>query len=160
VGSSFFHTHHPCIESSQRSGQSRGDSARHDRCRAGDPRQQGRCHHGVGPLSSRITADAIAAASREREAPSFLAIDTSEAIAQRYPVYESTEIPAGAFGGAPPRPAEAVETIGVSHYIVAHRSLGESAVGEFARLLFGARQALSTDVPAASRTSNHKTGAM
>jgi TRAP-type uncharacterized transport system substrate-binding protein len=105
----------------------------------------------VGPLSSRITADVIAAASREREAPSFLAIDTSEAIAQRYPVYESTEIPAGAFGGAPPRPAEAVETIGVSHYIVAHRSLGESAVGEFARLLFVARQALSTDVPAVSK---------
>src|SRR5262245_41089262 len=105
----------------------------------------------VGPLSSRITADAIAAAARDKEAPSFLAIDASEAIAQRYPVYESTEIPAGAFGGAPQRPAEAVETIGVSHYIVAHRALDESVVGDFTRLLFGARQVLSSDLPAVAK---------
>src|SRR5262245_7522512 len=83
----------------------------------------------VGPISSRITADAVAAAAREHEPPTFLAIDASEAIVQRFPVYESTEIPAGVFGGAPQRPAEAVETIGVSHYIVARRTLDESTVG-------------------------------
>src|SRR5262245_48180480 len=105
----------------------------------------------VGPLSSRITADAVAAAARDQEAPSFLAIDASEAIVQRFPVYESTEIPAGAFGGAPQRPAEAVETIGVSHYIVARRTLDESTVGDFARLLFGARQVLSNDLPSVAK---------
>src|SRR5262245_55824911 len=105
----------------------------------------------VGPISSRITADAVAAAAREHEPPSFLAIDASEAIVQRFPVYESTEIPAGVFGGAPQRPAEAVETIGVSHYIVARRSLDESTVGEFARLLFGARQVLSNDLPSVAK---------
>src|SRR5262245_6609490 len=105
----------------------------------------------VGPSSSRITADAVAAAAREHEPPSFLAIDASEAIVQRFPVYESTEIPAGVFGGAPQRPAEAVETIGVSHYIVARRSLDESTVGEFARLLFGARQVLSNDLPSVAK---------
>jgi len=101
----------------------------------------------VGPISSRITVDAVAAAAREHEAPSFLAIDASEAIVQRYPVYESTEIPAGAFGGAPQRPAEAVETIGVSHYIMARRALDETTVGDFTRLLFGARQVLASDFP-------------
>ena len=105
----------------------------------------------VGPISSRITADAVAAAAREHEPPSFLAIDASEAIVQRFPVYESTEIPAGAFGGAPQRPAEAVETIGVSHYIVARRTLDESTVGDFARLLFGARQVLSNDLPSVAK---------
>ena len=105
----------------------------------------------VGPLSSRITADAIAAPTSDKEAPSFLAIDASEAIAHRYPVYESTEIPAGTFGGNPQRPAEAVETIGVSHYIVARRSLDESIVAEFTRLLFGARQVLSSDLPAVAK---------
>jgi len=105
----------------------------------------------VGPISSRITADAVAAAAREHEPPTFLAIDASEAIVQRFPVYESTEIPAGVFGGAPQRPAEAVETIGVSHYIVARRTLDESTVGDFARLLFGARQVLSNDLPSVAK---------
>lgn len=105
----------------------------------------------VGPIGSRITADAVAAASRDKEAPTFLAIDASEAIVQRFPVYESTEIPAGAFGGAPQRPPEAVETIGFSHYILARRTLDESTVGEFTRLLFGARQVLAAETPAAAK---------
>ena len=67
----------------------------------------------VGPVGSPITADAIAAATRGKEAPTFIAIDASEAIAEREPVYESGEIKAGAFGGSPQRPEEDVETIEV-----------------------------------------------
>jgi len=102
----------------------------------------------VGPLSSRISADAVAAAGRDMEPPSFLAIDASEAIAQRYPVFESTEIPAGVFGGAPQRPPEAVETIGVTHYILARRTLDDATVGELTRLILGARQTLAGEMPA------------
>jgi TRAP-type uncharacterized transport system substrate-binding protein len=101
----------------------------------------------VGPVGSRITADAVAAISHEKEPPTFLAIDASEAIVQRNPVYESIEIPAGAFGGAPQRPPEAVETIGFSHYIVARKTLDETTVGDLARLLFTARQTLAGDIP-------------
>src|SRR5262249_23561057 len=43
---------------------------------------------------------------------------------------------------------EAVETIGFSHYIVARRTLDEAVVGDLARLLYGARQTLSNDLPA------------
>jgi hypothetical protein len=50
----------------------------------------------VGPVGSPITADAIAAATRGKEAPTFLAINAAEAIAAREPVYESKEIKAGA----------------------------------------------------------------
>ena len=39
----------------------------------------------VGPVGSTITADAIAAATRGKEAPTFLAIDAAEAIAEREP---------------------------------------------------------------------------
>ena len=42
----------------------------------------------VGPVGSPITADAIAAATRGKEAPTFLPIDAAEAIAEREPVYE------------------------------------------------------------------------
>jgi TRAP-type uncharacterized transport system substrate-binding protein len=105
----------------------------------------------VGPVSSPITADAIAAATRDKEPPKFIALTAAEAIAERNPIYESTEIKAGAFGGSPPRPEESVETIGVNHYIVARRHLDEQTVADFTKHLFAIRQALSAELPAAAK---------
>ncbi|MBZ4317325.1 hypothetical protein LAM21_23205, partial [Mycobacterium tuberculosis] len=42
----------------------------------------------VGPLNSKITADAIAATTKGRNEPTFLSVETADAIAQKYPVYE------------------------------------------------------------------------
>lgn len=103
----------------------------------------------IGPVGSKITAEAVAAISHGKEPPTFLEVSSSEAIKQQKPVYESTEIPAGVFGGA--RPAEAVETIGFAHYIVAHRSMDEKVAGDFTRWLFAAKQALGGDIPAFTR---------
>ena len=103
----------------------------------------------VGPAGSKLLAEAAAAVSRGKDAPTFLEIGSSEAIQKQKPVYEATEIPAGLFAGA--RPAEAVETIGVAHYIVAHRSIDEKVAGDFTRWLFAAKQALGGDFPAFSR---------
>ena len=105
----------------------------------------------LGPVSSPITADAIAAATRDKEPPTFLAIDAAEAIAERNPVYEATEIKAGAFGGSPPRPEESVDTIGVNHYIVARRKLSEDTVADFTRHLFSIRQSLATEMTSAAK---------
>jgi TRAP-type uncharacterized transport system substrate-binding protein len=100
----------------------------------------------IGPVGSKITAEAVAAISHGKEPPTFLEISSSEAIKQQKPVYESTEIPAGVFGGS--RPAEAVETIGSAHYIVANRTMDEKVAGDFTRWLFAAKQALGGDIPA------------
>jgi len=100
----------------------------------------------VGPVSSSITAAAIAAATRGKEGPTFLSIGAAEAIAQRHPIYEATEIKAGAFGGAPPKPEEDIDTISVSHYIVARKVLNEQTVGDFTRLLFSIRQSLVAEL--------------
>lgn len=98
----------------------------------------------VGPISSKVTTEAIAAAASRGKGPvKFLEIGSSEAIEQQNPAYESTEIQAGAFGVS--RPAENVETVGVSHYIVAHRNLDEKVAGDFTRLLFAAKQTLADD---------------
>lgn len=98
----------------------------------------------VGPISSKVTTEAIAAAaSRGKDPVKFLEIGSSESIEQQNPVYESSEIQAGAFGVS--KPAETVETIGVSHYIVAHRNLDEKVAGDFTRLLFAAKQTLADD---------------
>ena len=103
----------------------------------------------VGPLSSRITTDAIAALAAitpNRKSPTFLSIGSSEAIAERFPAYESSEIAKGAFGGSPSRPAEEIETVMVSHYIVAANSANEAAIGELARLLLSSRQTLHSEL--------------
>jgi TRAP transporter TAXI family solute receptor len=104
----------------------------------------------AGPVNSKITADAIAASSRDG-APTFLAIDSAEAIAQNHAAYESAEIPAGAFGGSPPRPDDDVKTISFSHLIVARKNLSEITVAAFTRQLFAIRQALMTDFPLAAK---------
>jgi hypothetical protein len=91
--------------------------------------------------------DVVAAASTPKEAPTFLAIGESEAIERRFPNYESTEIVANSFGSSPPKPPDAVETIGFVHYIVARGALSEDTIAEFAQQLYTARQTLSADLP-------------
>src|SRR5207245_5460757 len=44
----------------------------------------------AGPVNSKITADAIAASTRDGGTPTFLAIGSAEAIAQNHPAYESS----------------------------------------------------------------------
>ena len=112
----------------------------------------------VGPVGSRITADAILAATRGKEPPNFLTIGAAEAIAERNPIYESTEILAGAFGGSPPQPEESLDTISVSHFIVAHKTLSEQTIGELARLLYSVRQTVAAEVPAAAKIEAPETG--
>jgi TRAP transporter TAXI family solute receptor len=104
----------------------------------------------VGPLDSKITAEAITATARERGEPKFLPIDVSEAIASKHPLYESEEIPGSIFSSSPARPDDKIETVSVNHLIVARRALSETAVGGFIRQLFGARQALARELPGAA----------
>jgi TRAP transporter TAXI family solute receptor len=105
----------------------------------------------AGPVNSKITADAIAASTRDGGTPKFLAIDAAEAIAQNHPVYEASEIPAGAFGGSPARPDDEVKTISFSHHIVARRGLSDSAIAAFTRQLFAARRAVMAEFPLAAK---------
>jgi TRAP transporter TAXI family solute receptor len=105
----------------------------------------------AGPVNSKITADAIAASTRDGGTPTFLAIDSAEAIAQNHPMYEAAEIPAGAFGGAPAKPDDEVKTISFSHHIVARKGLSDTTVAAFTRQLFAIRQAVMTEFPLAAK---------
>ncbi|MBB4380614.1 TAXI family TRAP transporter solute-binding subunit [Bradyrhizobium sp. SBR1B] len=104
----------------------------------------------VGPLDSKITSDAVAATARLRGEPRFLAIETSEAIALKHPRYESEEIPPSVFKPDPAWPGDKVETVSVSHLIVARKSLPETTVAAFFRQLFAVRQAIARQVPGAA----------
>src|SRR5712691_8119101 len=105
----------------------------------------------AGPVNSKITADAITASTREGGTPTFLAIDSAEVIAQNHPMYESSEIPAGAFGGSPGRPDEEVKTISFAHHIVARKGLSDSTVAVFTRQLFAIRQTVMAEFPLAAK---------
>ena len=105
----------------------------------------------AGPINSKITADAITASTREGGTPTFLAIDSAEAIAQNHPMYESSDIPAGAFGGSPGRPDEEVKTISFAHHIVARKGLSDSTVAVFTRQLFAIRQTVMAEFPLAAK---------
>ncbi|WP_029583897.1 TAXI family TRAP transporter solute-binding subunit [Bradyrhizobium sp. URHD0069] len=114
-------------------------------------KQKADAYLAAGPVNSKITADAITASTRDGGTPTFLAIDSAEAIAQNHPAYEASEIPAGAFGGSPGKPEEEVKTISFSHHIVARKGLSESIVAAFTRQLFAIRQQVMTDFPLAAK---------
>jgi TRAP transporter TAXI family solute receptor len=105
----------------------------------------------AGPINSKITADAINASMHDGGTPTFLAIDSAEAIAQNHPSYDASDIPAGAFGGSPARPDDEVKTIGFSHHIVARKGLADSTVAAFTRQLFAIRQQLMAEFPVAAK---------
>ena len=71
----------------------------------------------AGPLTGKTITDVAQAASSAKEGPTFLAIGESEAIERRFPNYEAVEIVANSFGSSPPKPPEAVDTIGFMQYV-------------------------------------------
>ena len=105
----------------------------------------------AGPINSKIIAEAIAASAHDGGTPTFLAIDSAEAIAQNHPVYEAAEIPAGAFGGSPDRPDDEIKTISFSHHIVARKDLSDTTIAAFTRQLFAIRQSVMSELPQAAK---------
>jgi TRAP transporter TAXI family solute receptor len=105
----------------------------------------------AGPINSKITTDAIAASTRDGGTPTFLAIDSAEAIAQNHPVYEASEIPAGSFGGSPDRPDDEIKTISFAHHIVARKDISDTTIAAFTRQLFAIRQAVMAEFPLAAK---------
>jgi TRAP transporter TAXI family solute receptor len=79
--------------------------------------------------------------------PRFIPVREADAIAARHRMIETGEIVRGAFGGDPPRPAEALPTISVTHRIVASQSLSDSLVGDLTRELLNQRAVLAPAVP-------------
>ncbi|MGB3867032.1 MAG: TAXI family TRAP transporter solute-binding subunit, partial [Xanthobacteraceae bacterium] len=105
----------------------------------------------AGPIGGRLISETIAAVVRGGGAPAFLPIDAAGAIAQNHPVYEAADIPAGVFGGAPPRPDTGIKTISFAHHLVARDSLSETTVAALTRQLFAVRQDMMTDFPLAAK---------
>lgn len=102
------------------------------------------------PAGERVRAAIAAATTVFGASPRFLPIAEADALAGRIPALEELEIPRGAFGGNPPRPPEAFETLATTHRLVARADLDENDVSELTRLLFKLRPALVAVSPSAN----------
>jgi ABC-type taurine transport system substrate-binding protein len=101
----------------------------------------------VGPLTGQLMAESVAAASFNKKGPTFIEVDQAEAIAKRVPAYASVEIDEGIFGGSPKIPAKKVTTLTFPQYLVARKTLSETTIEEFSKLLYNSRQFLAHDLP-------------
>lgn len=97
----------------------------------------------VGPPNAEFTADVVTAVAKASGSAKFIPISESKAIAQRTHTLEATEIVRGAFGGDPPRPAEPVETVGVTVRLLARASLQDSIAAEVTRRVFAERLSIA-----------------
>ena len=97
----------------------------------------------AGPTTGHAIAAAVAAATQDGQAPSFIAIDQAEGIAKRNPDFDSVDIDAGTFGGNPPVPDDGLKGLSFSNYLVARKSLNHDEIAALARLIFTTRQSLA-----------------
>jgi hypothetical protein len=75
----------------------------------------------------------------------------------KHPRYESEEIPPSIFNANPAWPDDKVETVSVSHLIVARKALSETTVSAFYRQQFALRQAIARQVPGAAQITKPDT---
>lgn len=105
----------------------------------------------VGPTSdAEVAAIVREAASASGGAMTFIAVPQAEAISQRSAMFETSEIVAGAFGGRPPRPAEAIRTVGNTHRLVGRGDLDAGDVAILTRSIFEMRPRLARLIAAAN----------
>jgi TRAP transporter TAXI family solute receptor len=102
----------------------------------------------IGPAGPGALADVVTAVAKAgKGALDIIEIEAADAIAKRFPILESVDIPAGAFGTAPLRPEESVTTLSVTLRLVAHASMPNYEAGEVARLLFATKAKLAPTFP-------------
>ncbi len=103
----------------------------------------------VGALSARTVSQGI---STIRQAwgndPVFIPIREADALASRNRAIESGEIVRGAFGGDPPKPADPLTTISVTHRLVSDPAVADNVISELTRVILTQRAALAAEVPA------------
>jgi len=103
------------------------------------------------PGSDDLSQTVNAVADAGGGPPVFLPVPEAKAIAQRSPAFEGVEVLRGAFGGAQPRPAMDMETLGVSTRLIARNSLGDEVAGALVRLMLAARPSIAAEAPIANR---------
>jgi TRAP-type uncharacterized transport system substrate-binding protein len=93
----------------------------------------------AGAATGAAIGNAVAAATVNGAAPSFIEIDQAEGIAARDVAFDKIDIDAGTFGGNPPMPADDLKSLSFAEYLVARKSFNHNAVGELAKVVYTSR---------------------
>ncbi len=101
----------------------------------------------VGPSTGHAINDAIAAATQDGRAPTFIAIDQAEGINKRDSAFKSVDIDAGTFGGNPPTPDDSLTSLSFAEYLVARKGFSHDAISALAKLIYSSRLALAAAMP-------------
>jgi TRAP transporter TAXI family solute receptor len=102
------------------------------------------------PLNGAENVIVSAVAGASTKPPVFIPIDEAKAVSKRFPALEPMEIVQGAFGGDPPRPAAALESLSVSVLLMARNTLRDDVAAEVTRLFFSHRGAIALAAPLAN----------
>jgi TRAP transporter TAXI family solute receptor len=106
----------------------------------------------VGYSSSKLVTDIVNMVTDVGQGKiNFIPIPEVSAIEQRYPLLESGNIVRGLYGGRTPRPEADVPTLVVSHHLLASKSLADTIVSDFTRVLLTSKSQIASEAPLAAR---------
>jgi TRAP-type uncharacterized transport system substrate-binding protein len=101
----------------------------------------------AGTATGQAISDAVAAATRNGVAPTFIEIDQAEGFAKRNAAFDSVEINAGTFGGNPPTPDDKLTTLSFPEYLVARKGFSRSGIAELAKQIYTSRLSIAAQMP-------------
>jgi len=105
----------------------------------------------VGPIAPGAAMDVVAAVARAGGgAPKILEMDEADAIAKRFPAFESVDIPAGALKARPETPGESIKAVALSYRLVAPQKMLNIVAGAIGRSIFLSKSKLMAVTPLAS----------
>ena len=81
----------------------------------------------------------------------FIPVAEAEAIAERSPAYEKTEVVRGIFGGTPPRPGKNYDTLSITHRLVANENVSPDLVAGLTRFFLTEKGPIGATAPIALR---------
>jgi len=100
----------------------------------------------AGAATGKAISDAVAAATRNGVAPTFVEIDQADGIAKRNPAFDKAEIDAGTFGGSPPTPDDKLTTLSFAEYLVARKGFSRASVTELAKVIYTSRLTIAAQM--------------
>ena len=101
----------------------------------------------AGSSTGKAISDAVAGATRNGTAPSFIAIDQGDGIAKRNPAFASADIDAGTFGGTPPTPGDDLKGLSFAEYLVARKNFSHSTIADLSKLIYTSRLSIGSQLP-------------
>jgi TRAP-type uncharacterized transport system substrate-binding protein len=101
----------------------------------------------AGAATGRAISGAVAAATVDGNAPTFVEIDQADGIAKRNLAFSSVDVDAGTFGGNPPTPNDSLKSLGFDEYLVARKAYSDTVIYNLAKVIYSSRQALAAALP-------------